>query len=430
MSIDAHSRPITTEATSGRGGASNEELLARAQKTMPGGVLATFSLPADVSFVVREASGSSITDCDGRRYVDYVMGSGPLILGHGHPRVNDAIVRQLQSGTHYYTLNEPAIMLAEVLVDAIPCAEMVKFTSTGAEATFQALRLARAATGRNNILRFRGSYHGHHDYGVAAQFGGIPSAVTDTVITGEFNDEAGTRALVERHRGDLAAIIVEPFQRAIPPAPEFLAALREMATEHGVILVFDEVVTGFRLGWGGAQARYGVIPDLASYGKIIGGGLPLGAVAGRRDILELSDPGHKGADAVYFSSTLNGNPLAAAAGLATLAVLRETDAYDVLESRSNELRLALLAVAVDAPKPIMITGDGAMVGVTVAAGDPFDPAVHRAADAPARKQLETEMIRAGVFANLGARMYVSTAHTSADVVAAADALRVAAATLA
>jgi glutamate-1-semialdehyde 2,1-aminomutase len=306
----------------------------------------------------------------------------------------------------------------------------VKFTSTGAEATFQSLRLARAATGRDAVLRFRGSYHGHHDYGLSAPSAGVPTSVTDTVVTGEFNDIDGTRSLVERHHGQLAAIIVEPFQRAIPPAPGFLESLRELCDEHGVLLVFDEVVTGFRLGWGGAQARYGVTPDLASYGKIIGGGLPLGAVAGRRDLMALSDPAHKGADAVYFSSTLNGNPLAAAAGLATLDVLHHTDAYRVLEQRGDELRAALREAAADSPKPIMITGAGAMVGVTVGSGDQYDPAVHRAADAGARKRLETEMVRAGVFANLGARMYLSTAHTPAHIAAAADALRTAAATLA
>ncbi|MFM7686059.1 MAG: aspartate aminotransferase family protein [Actinomycetota bacterium] len=380
-------------------------------------------MPSDVAFVVREASGTSITDHDGKRYVDYVLGSGALVLGHLHPDVNEAMLRQLQAGTHYYTMNEPAIRLAEVLVEAIPCAEQIKFTSTGAEATFQALRLARAATGRKNILRFRGSYHGHHDYGVAAQFSGIPSAVTDTVITGEFNDEAGTRELVERHHDDLAAIIVEPFQRAIPPAPGFLAALREMATDHGIVLIFDEVVTGFRLGWGGAQARYGVTPDLGCYGKIIGGGLPLGAVAGRRDILHLSDPGNASSNAIFFSSTLNGNPLAAAAGLATLDVIRRTDAYANLEQRGDQLRAALRDAAAASPKPIMITGDGALVGVTVGSGDPHSALVHRNADAAARKQLETEMIRAGAFVNLGARMYLSTVHSSADITAAADALR-------
>lgn len=410
--------------------ATNALLIELAGAVMPGAVLATFALPPDVAFVVSEGRGGSVIDVEGRSYVDYVMGSGPLILGHGHPAVVDAIVRQAGRGTHYYTLNEPAIRLAQRLVEAIPCAETVKFTSTGAEATFQSLRLARAATGRDAVLRFRGSYHGHHDYGLSAPSAGVPTSVTDTVVTGEFNDIDGTRSLVERHHGQLAAIIVEPFQRAIPPAPGFLESLRELCDEHGVLLVFDEVVTGFRLGWGGAQARYGVTPDLASYGKIIGGGLPLGAVAGRRDLMALSDPAHKGADAVYFSSTLNGNPLAAAAGLAALDVLHHTDAYRVLEQRGDELRAALREAAADSPKPIMITGAGAMVGVTVGSGDQYDPAVHRAADAGARKRLETEMVRAGVFANLGARMYLSTAHTPAHIAAAADALRTAAATLA
>lgn len=396
---------------------------------MPGGVLASFLLPSDLAFVVRSATSSAVIDCDGRRYVDYVMGSGPLILGHCHPLVNEAIARQLPRGTHYYTLNEPAIRLAEVLVEAIPCAERVKFTSTGAEATFQSLRLARAATGRRKVLRFRGSYHGHHDYGVASQFAGVPPEVADTVVMGEFNDEPGTTQLVELHADDLAAIIVEPFQRAVPPAPGFLQFLRSITSRFGIVLVFDEVVTGFRLGWEGAQGRYGVLPDLASYGKIIGGGLPLGAVAGRADILDLSDPGNPSPNAVFFSSTLNGNPLAAAAGLATLDVLRTTNAYEMLELRGEQLRAALRAASADAPKPILITGDGAMVGVTVTSGDPYDPMVHRNADGSARKQLETEMIRAGVFVNLGARMYLSTAHSSDDIDAAAEALRVASATL-
>jgi len=407
----------------------NAALLERAERVMPGGVLASFTTPADVAFVVREAHGSTIINEDGRPYVDYVMGSGPLILGHRHPRVVEAIERQLASGTHYYTLNKPAIELAETLVEAIPCAELVKFTSTGAEATFQALRIARAATGRDNIMRFRAGYHGAHDYGVAGATAGIAAGVTDRVLVGEFNDIENTVAQIRENADQLAAVIVEPFQRNIAPAPGFLEALREITRLTGVVLIFDEVVTGFRLGWGGAQGRYGVSPDLATYGKIIGGGLPLGAVAGSRRLMDLASPGHKGGDAVYFSSTLNGNPLAAAAGLATLEVLREPGVYDALESAGARLRIALADAVGDSPKPIFITGVGAMVGLNVGSGDPLLAATHHSSDAAARKKLETEMIRRGAFVNLGARLYVSTEHSDSDIQAAADALRGAVATL-
>lgn len=397
------------------------ERLDRAASVMPGGVLGTFAMPEEDAFVVVTGAGARICTDDGREYLDYVLGSGPMILGHAHPAVVQAIQDQAAAGTQFYANNSPAIELAERIVEAVPCAELVKFTSTGAEATFQALRLARAFTGREKILRFAGAYHGHHDYGMLGASAGIPSVLKHVVLTARFNDIESVAEAFDTAGHDLAAVIVEPIQRIIPPRPGFLEFLRQKSIGVGALLIFDEVVTGFRISRGGAQAAYGVTPDLATFGKIIGGGLPLAAVAGRADVMALANPRTQGQNYVYFSGTLNGNPLSAAAGLATLDVLDSPGTYAALNETGRRLRESLSEIGASSPEPVQVIGDGPLGGIVFADGDPLDPETLVGADKQALKRLDRELLRRGVFTNLASKLYVSVAHTPEDVDRTAEA---------
>jgi glutamate-1-semialdehyde 2,1-aminomutase len=302
--------------------AAEAELLGTARRLLPSGVR-TASANPEYAMVVASARGARLTDASGNEYVDYLLGSGPLLLGHGHPAVTAAIRDQLERGTGYLLVNEPAIRLAEALVELVPCAEAVTFHNTGSEAIFFALRLARAARGRDAILKFEGAYHGMSDHALMStqwtrspapfpeavpSSRGIPASVPREMVIAPFNDVATTTALIEEHADRLAAVIVEPLQRTIPPAPGFLAELRRVTARHGIVLIFDEVVTGFRLALGGAQEHYGVTPDLCALGKSISAGLPLGVVCGRRDLMALADPERREhGDGVLLTGTYSGN---------------------------------------------------------------------------------------------------------------------------
>src|SRR5262244_1433333 len=266
-----------------------EDLLRRADQVLPGGLLGSHRSGPGLEFVVREGRGAYLYDMTGRRYLDYLLGSGPMLLGHAHPAVVEAVHRQMERGTSYFVVNEPAIRLAEEIVAAVPCAEQVRYTASGSEATFFALRVARAFRGREKILKFEGGFHGTHDYSLMSvgphapkafpaptpDSAGIPHAIQEHVLIAPFNDLAETEAILATHHGDLAAVIMEPFQRLIPPDKQFLHGVREITRRFGVPLIFDEIVTGFRFAYGGAQEYYGVVPDLAALGKIIRGGFPL-----------------------------------------------------------------------------------------------------------------------------------------------------------
>lgn len=404
---------------------SSETYLQRARRAMPGGVVATFKMPDELACVMSHGDGSRIYDLEGNEYIDYVLGSGPMIVGHRHPDVVAALQAQMEKGTTFYTLTTEVVELCEALVAASPCAEAVKLTSSGAEATFYALRVARAATGRTKILKFKGAYHGHHDYAMADSglgTAGIPAEVHELVITGTYNDAESACELIQRHADGLAAVIVEPVQRNTSPRPGFLQALRDATSAHGIVLVFDEMVTGFRIAWGGGQERFGVIPDIATYGKAIGGGLPVAAVAGRQDLMEHLDPRRSSsAGYVYCSGTLNGNPLGAAAGLATLRVLGAPGTYEALERTGEALRSGLREAAATVDYPLQVVGEGAMAAVIFADGDPLDPATPTRSDAERRSKVETELIKRGIFVNLPAKFYISTEHDEEQVRATVDA---------
>ena len=349
---------------------SDEEkrMLETAARTLPGGVLGSSWFPDDLAFVVRRGAGSKLYDVSGREYIDYLMGSGPLILGHAHPAVVAAVREAL-----YFLVNEPIVNLADELCRAVRCAEQVRFTSTGTEATFFALRVARAYRKRDKIMKFEGGYHGGHDYALMSaaprspkafpaatpDSAGIPHVLEGEVLIAPYNDLATVEALLAVYADELAAVIVEPFQRLIPPQRGFLEGLRTLTRRHGIPLIFDEVVTGFRFAYGGAQEYYGVVPDLAAYGKIIGGGFPLAAVCGRREIMRAFDPRLEGTpDFVAQIGTLNGNPIAAVAGLATLAELRAPGVYQRLHRTGRTLRNGLSDIVKSKEKnalPLIIT---------------------------------------------------------------------------
>jgi len=392
---------------------------------IPGACFGTFKLPDDLAFVAAKGEGATIWSTDGRAFLDYVLASGPMVLGHAHPRVVEAVREQAARGTSFYTMNEPAIELAAEVHRLIPCAKAVKFVGDGAEATFYCLRLARAFTGREKILKFEGAYHGHHDYALhglkpsgAADYpaaqpdsAGIPNAVTGTVLVAPFNNLEIARQLVAEHGSELAAVIVEPIQRALLPRPGFLEGLRKLCDECGALLVFDEVVTGFRVALGGAQQLYGVTPDLCSLGKIVGGGLPLAAVAGRRDVIELSSPDAPADRAVYLSGTLNGNPLAAAAGLATLRVLSELDGPGRLDHIGTLLADGFRDTANRLSIPLQVIGPPAFPEPIFGVGEVRDYRSYSATNRRAAQQFGLELVRRGVFVHPAAKMYVSTAHT-------------------
>lgn len=311
----------------------------RAQAVLPAGGFGNF----DPGVVIRNGAGARVWDEDGKEYVDYLIGSGPMLVGHCHPEVIEAVASQLHRGSTFFASNALAIELAETICEAVACAERVRYVSSGSEADMYAMRLARAHTGRDLVLKFEGGYHGMSAESLMSlapsrlqnfplpvpDSPGIPDSVRDAVLVAPFNDLDIARGLMDEHDGGIAAVIVEPLQRQIPPAPGFLEGLREETAKRGIVLIFDEVVTGFRLEYGGAQARYGVTPDVCTLGKVIGGGYPLAAIAGQADIMAHFDLARAGADGFMMQiGTLSGNPIAAAAGLKTLEILRREGSYE------------------------------------------------------------------------------------------------------
>jgi glutamate-1-semialdehyde 2,1-aminomutase len=418
------------EATSGNGSSSRGEALARAaEEVIVGGRLNQLVWPDGRRPVIARGSGSHIWDVDGREFVDYMLGSGPLLIGHAHPRVVEAVRKLAGGGSTFYALSEPTIQLAERIVELVPCADLVQFCSTGAEATLYALRLARAATGRDAILKFEGGYHGAHDYAVmgmsptdAPEYpkaqpssAGVPAALERDVLVAPFNDIEATIEVVERHADRLAAIIVEPVQRVLTPEPGFLEGLRALADRYGIVLIYDEVVTGFRLAPGGAQERYGVVPDLAALGKVLGGGYALAAIAGRRDIMELVDHERRGrSDYAFLSGTLNGNPLAAAAGNATLDVLSEPGAYERLDAAGQRFRAGLAAACADAGLTAHVLGVGPLFQVVVAEERPIDYRGMKAGDAALMRRVGARVYEAGLFMS-GDKGYISLVHSDEEL---------------
>jgi len=354
----------------------SEALFERAQQSIPGGVnspVRAFRAVGGTPRFITGASGAWLTDADGKRYVDYVGSWGPMILGHQQAAVTAAIRAQLEIGVSYGAPTELEIEMAELLCARVPGMDMVRMCNSGTEATMSALRLARGHTGRDYILKFEGCYHGHGDallvkagsglltFGVPTS-PGVPADLAKYTLTAQFNDLDSVRALFDAHRNSIAAIIVEPVagnMNCVPPAAGFLEGLRSLCDEHGTVLIFDEVMTGFRVGPRGAAGRYGVTPDLTTLGKIIGGGLPVGAFGGRREIMGKLAP----LGPVYQAGTLSGNPLAMSAGLALLRQLDSSALYAALEKTTAELLSGLGAAAANAGVGFTTTQVGSMFGL-------------------------------------------------------------------
>jgi glutamate-1-semialdehyde 2,1-aminomutase len=421
----------TAAAGAGPGRRTMAENYAIAERVLPGAGLAIYSNPDDIRFIVHRGEGARLQDVEGRWYLDYSMGASVNILGHAHPALQRAIADQCVRGhLHFGNLNEPVIDLARELVDAIPCAEQVMFGTTGSEANAYALRMARAFTGRQKVLKFEGGYHGAHDYSAISTFGGgvtnypqgipdgagIPEAVRDSVLVSPFNDLEATRRIVAEHWRDLAAITVEPVQRNLPPREGFLEGLRALCDEYGVLLIFDEVISGFRLAWGGAQEYFGVTPHLAAYGKIIGGGVPLSCVAGPAEIVGLASPRRRAEpDYVFVNGTHCGNPLAAAAGLAALGELRQPGVYDRLNGQSEVLRREAQAVFDRHGLPVVSYGVGSFWNVLFRDGIPASHADMMAGDMASSREFDFELVRQGLYVLPINRRYLSLAHDDAIV---------------
>ena len=407
-----------------------QELLAKASQYLPGSSTGNTNYPDELKFLVREGKGGRVWDVTGNEYVDWLMGSGPMILGHAHPAVNEAVLEAVGRGSTFFTTNEQAVLLAEELVRAVPCAEQVRFTTSGTDACFQAMRVARAFTGKEKILKFEGGFHGTSDYAMMSVFasastefpqaepnsGGIPSALNDLMLISQFNDLDMTAAIIDAHKDEIAAVIVEPMQRTLAPNTGFLAGLRKLTADAGLLLIFDEVVTGFRLAYGGAQEFYGVTPDLCSVGKIMGGGYALAAVMGRADVMSVYNRASVSADDyVDQIGTLNGNPIACAAGLATLAQLRQEGVYDRLRDVGGRLRRALAEACEEEGFQVQSVGEDAVFDIYFA-----DHPVHNyrdglAADAGLLARLNAGLLEKRIIKSWPQKFYPSIVHTDDDV---------------
>jgi glutamate-1-semialdehyde 2,1-aminomutase len=415
-------------------------LFAQAREVIPGGVnspVRAFRAVGGQPIFIDHGEGAYLFDVDGNQYIDYVGSWGPLILGHAHPRVVEAITRAAQRGTSYGAPTEAETRLAELTIEAFPSIELIRFVNSGTEATMSALRVARAFTGRTKIVKFAGGYHGHADMllvaagsgaltlGVPDSPGVPPVATTETLVV-PYNDLAAVSEVFDRFPDEIAAVIVEPVagnMGCVPPVEGFLQGLRNLTTRHGSVLIFDEVMTGFRVAHGGAQALYGITPDMTCLGKIIGGGLPAAAYGGRRDILSLVSP----AGPVYQAGTLSGNPLAMAAGIAQLEALREPGVYERLDRLTATLADGLAAAASESGVPLYQTRVGSMFCAFFTDGPVIDETSAKRSDTHAFATYFQTMLEQGIYLapSQFEAGFVSLAHSEGDIARTIEAARAA-----
>ncbi len=408
----------------------SSDLLQAASRVIPGGVnspVRAFRGVGGEPFFVARGEGARLWDVDGKRYIDFVGSWGPLILGHAAPAIVEAVAAAASRGTSYGAPTAAEVDLANAITAAYPSMEMVRLVSSGTEAAMSAIRVARGATRRDVIVKFDGGYHGHADsLLVKAGSGGatfsvpdsagVPAALAALTLTVPYNDLDAVRSIFRQRGGEIAAIIVEPVagnMGVVPPAPGFLAGLREITAAHGALLIFDEVITGFRVAFGGAQELYGVRPDLTCLGKIIGGGLPVGAYGGRRDLMGQVSP----LGPIYQAGTLSGNPLAVAAGLAMLRALREPGVYAKLDQLGAALERGLRAAADKAGIPVTVNRVGSMLTGFFTSTAVTDYASAKTSDTARYARYFHAMLERGVFLapSQFEAAFVSLAHTAADI---------------
>ncbi|MCP5058846.1 MAG: aminotransferase class III-fold pyridoxal phosphate-dependent enzyme [bacterium] len=414
-----------------------EHLLAQAAALLPASAR-TPTMSLDSAMVVREGRGSKIVDVSGNEYIDYLLGSGPMFLGHAHPAVVEAAREAVGRGTSYLLPNEPAILLADEIVRAVPCAERVAFGSTGSDAVFFALRLARAYRRRDKILKFEGGYHGQGDHVLMsnqwtkepADFPlaipnseGIPASVQQEVLVAPFNDIDRASALIEAHADELAAVIVEPMQRTIPPRPGFLEGLREVTRRLEIPLIFDEVVTGFRLAYGSAQEYYGVTPDLCAMGKSLSGGHPLSVVCGVEELMVFAEGVRKiTGNYVSLTGTFSGNPVSCSVGLAVLEELRREGLYETLFARGQRLKDALQASFDKAGIACRVAGEPPAFQPWFTEEEIVDHRSCQRSDPLPGHALAQALLDRGVLKG-HEKFFVSTVHSDADIDFTIDAIQ-------
>jgi glutamate-1-semialdehyde 2,1-aminomutase len=408
----------------------SQVLFAKARRLMPGGVnspVRAFRAVGGDPIFMASGKGAMMTDVEGKSYIDYVLSWGPLILGHAHPEVVEALARAAETGTSFGACTPREVELAERIVEAYPSIERVRLVNSGTEATLSALRVARAATGRDKILKFEGCYHGHADSllvkagsGVATlglpDSPGVPRALAELTVTAPFNDAGALEEAFRVHRHELAAAIVEPVvgnMGCVPPRQGFLEKLRALTHEQGTVLIFDEVMTGFRVAYGGAQQLYKIDPDMTTLGKIIGGGLPVGAYGGKARLMDLVAP----AGPVYQAGTLSGNPLAVAAGLKTLEILRRPGIYPRLDSLTSKLTNGLVAEAARLGVALTVNGVGSMFTAFFTPDSVCDYASAKKADTAAYGLFFRFLLEAGVYfpPSQFEAAFLSTSHSEGDV---------------
>ena len=413
-----------------KSGTNSQKLFAEAQRYLPGGVnspVRAFQAVGDTPLFITRGKGSKIFDADGHKYIDFVGSWGPLILGHAPPAVVSAVRKAAARGTSFGAPTEAETTLAHMISTAIPSMEMLRFVSSGTEAVMSALRLARAFTGRDRIIKFAGGYHGHSDgmlvkagsglatLGAPNSAGVTVSCAQDTMVA-SYNDQGAVKQLFERYPAEVAAVIVEPVAAnmgVVPPQPGFLARLRELTRQYGALLIFDEVITGFRVAYGGAQTLYGITPDLTTLGKVIGGGLPVGAYGGRRDIMQLVAP----LGPMYQAGTLSGNHLAMAAGIATIEALHDPALYRRLEEHSSDLEKDIAMAAAEAGTKISIARVGSLLTVFFTGNAPQDYQSALGADTARFARMFHSLLSQGIYwpPSQFEAAFVSLAHSDRDV---------------
>ena len=408
----------------------SQELFNEAQRYLPGGVnspVRAFKAVGGVPLFVRRGKGATIYDEDGNEFIDYVGSWGALILGHAHPRIVTATKQAIEHGTSFGTPTERETVLAKMVCAAMPSMEMVRFVNSGTEATMSAIRLARAATGRDKIVKFTGCYHGHSD-GLLIKAGsgmvtlsipscpGVPSSFTSQTLVAPYNNLEAVAQIFRDFRQEIAGVIVEPIAAnmgVVPPQPGFLEHLRGLTQESGALLIFDEVITGFRVAYGGAQTRYKVTPDLTCLGKIIGGGLPVGAYGGRREIMEMLAP----VGPVYQAGTLSGNPVVMTAGIETLRMLSQSQVYSQLEARSSLLEKGFIEAANKTGIGVQVSRVGSIFTIFFTGELVIDYETATKADTALYGRFFHQMLSQGIYLppSQFEAAFVSTAHTDGDI---------------